>query len=173
MTVAIGVDVGGTKILAGAVNDAGDVLSRRRIATPVHAEMRVAAIVDLVRSLCAEQGLGGVPVGVGAAGLVNLDGVVLYAPNLDWRDAPVRAQLAARLGMPVRVENDAAAATWGEFVAGAATHASVGALMLTVGTGVGGGLVMDGRLIRRRRRVRPSDHPRGRSVVPLWQPRLP
>lgn len=147
-SVAIGVDVGGTKILAGVVDDSGHVLSRQRIPTPVLADDRIDAIIDLVGSLCAEHGLEGAPVGVGAAGLVSLDGVVLYAPNLDWRDAPVRLQLADRLHVPVRVENDATAATWGEFVAGAARRASGGALMLTLGTGVGGGLVMDGRLIR-------------------------
>ncbi|CAN5872723.1 ROK family glucokinase [soil metagenome] len=146
--VAFGLDVGGTNVRAGLVAEDGTIVDRDQIATPRGADARVAALVAIVTALRDRHGVAGLPVGVGAAGLVDLDGVVRYAPNLDWRDAPVRAQLAAALGVEVRVENDAAAAAWGEYRVGAAQHAGGGALMLTIGTGVGGGLIMDDRLIR-------------------------
>lgn len=146
--IAIGLDVGGTKIKAGVVDAAGAVLDRERIGTPSEGSRRMAAMVALVSTLRMRQPVGDLPVGVGAAGLVDLDGVMRYAPNLDWRDAPLRADLEAQLGVDVRVENDAAAAAWGEYCVGAAQDAQRGALMLTVGTGVGGGLISEGRLMR-------------------------
>jgi glucokinase len=145
---AFGVDVGGTNIRAGLVDEAGRIVEQQRTATPDDRRKRLDSMVELVSSVGQHTGVGGLPVGVGAAGLVDLDGVVRYAPNLDWRDAPLRAELADALGVPVIVENDAAAAAWGEYRVGAAQHAEGGALMLTVGTGVGGGLVVDDRLIR-------------------------
>lgn len=145
---AFGIDVGGTNIRAGLVDDEGSILDREQVATPEDGDARMTAMLDLVAVLGKRADVDRLPVGVGAAGLVDLDGVVRYSPNLDWRDAPVRAQLAAALDVDVRVENDAAAAAWGEYRAGAARDVDGGALMLTIGTGVGGGLIMDGRLIR-------------------------
>jgi glucokinase len=145
---AIGLDVGGTKIVAAVVESDGRIVSRRRVGTPVDGDRRTAALIALVHELCGAHDLPQVPVGVGAAGLVDLDGVMRYAPNLDWRDYPLRSVLAEELEAPVRVENDAAAAAWAEYAVGAGRDASGGALMLTLGTGVGGGLVMDGRLVR-------------------------
>lgn len=145
---AVGVDVGGTNVRAGLVDDAGKIVDQERAATPEEGRARFDVIVELVTAVVTRAGAAGVPVGVGAAGLVDLAGVVRYAPNLDWRDAPLRDDLQDALGVRVRVENDAAAAAWGEYVVGAAQHASGGALMLTVGTGVGGGLIMDDRLVR-------------------------
>jgi glucokinase len=145
---AVGVDVGGTNIRVGLVDAAGQIVDQQRTVTPDDGRKRLDSIVELVLSVGERTGVSGLPVGVGAAGLVDLDGVVRYAPNLDWRDAPLRAELADALGVDVNVENDAAAAAWGEYRVGAAQHADGGALMLTVGTGVGGGLVVDDRLIR-------------------------
>lgn len=142
---AVGIDVGGTKILGGLIAGDGVVVRRHLLETPHDAETRTDAIVDLARTLADG---ADVPVGVGVAGLVDLDGVVAFTPNLDWRDAAVQETLARRLGVAVVVENDAAVAAWGEYRVGAAREASGGALMLTIGTGVGGGLVMDRRLIR-------------------------
>lgn len=146
--IAMGVDVGGTKILAAAVDGHGHIIARERFDTPAHGPDRMDAIVDVVRTLCERHDLVAPPVGVGVAGLVDTDGVVRFTPNLDWHDEPVRATLRARLGVHLRVENDAAAAAWGEYRVGAARDATAGALMLTLGTGVGGGLVMDGQLVR-------------------------
>ena len=145
---AIGLDVGGTNIRGGVVRPDGVIVDADRVPTPADAPSRLEAMVAMVRRLGARNAIGAVPVGVGAAGLVDLDGVVRYSPNLDWRDAPVRARLASALGVPVRVENDAAAAAWGEYRTGGGRHATGGALMLTIGTGVGGGLVVDDRLVR-------------------------
>jgi glucokinase len=145
---AIGLDIGGTKIVAAVVDPTGTMLAVQRVETPADGERRTAALVELVRGMCADHSLERTTVGVGAAGLVDLDGVMRYAPNLDWRDYPLRAVLESALGLPVRVENDAAAAAWGEYVVGAGRDAAGGAMMLTVGTGVGGGLVTDGHLMR-------------------------
>jgi glucokinase len=145
---AVGVDVGGTNVRAGLVDATGKIIDQERAATPDDSGQRLQAIVDLVTEVVERTGASGASVGVGAAGLVDLAGVVRYAPNLDWRDAPLQDDLAAALGVVVRVENDAAAAAWGEYRVGAAQHATGGALMLTVGTGVGGGLVMDDHLVR-------------------------
>lgn len=147
--LAVGVDVGGTKIAAGLVAGDGSVVERVRHVTPAD---DVDALLDLIagaaRDLERAHGLQGLPVGVGAAGLIDRDGVVRYAPNIAWRDEPLRARLAERLDRPVVVENDANAAAWGEYRAGAAVHARTSLVMLTVGTGVGGGLVTENRLIR-------------------------
>lgn len=145
---AIGVDVGGTKILGAVVDRDGRVVCRERVPTPHDGDERLIAVCDLVASLRAGQRDRCLPIGVGIAGLVDLAGVVRYCPNLDWRDAPVRAALSERLDTPVLVENDAAVAAWGEYRVGAALDATGGALMLTLGTGVGGGLVAGGRLVR-------------------------
>jgi glucokinase len=146
--VAFGLDVGGTNIRIGLVDADGAIVAHTKVATPANADDRVAAMVDLVTTSRERTGDTDLPVGVGAAGLVDLDGVVRYAPNLDWRDAPLRKQLEDALGTTVLVENDASAAMWGEFCAGAAREVEGGAVMLTLGTGVGGGLVMDGQLRR-------------------------
>lgn len=149
MGLAVGVDVGGTKIAAGLVDDAGAVLARARRATPSgHPDEVVEAIVDLVDELGSEA--QGVPVGLGAAGFVDADRTrVLFAPNLAWRDEPLAEALGARLPVPVVIENDANAAAWAEarFGAGSGRPSVV---CVTVGTGIGGGIVIDGRLQRGR-----------------------
>ncbi|HSK90517.1 MAG TPA: ROK family protein [Euzebyales bacterium] len=145
---AIGLDVGGTKIVAAVVDHRGVILSQRRVDTPGEGERRTGAMVGLVQALCRDHALASPTVGVGAAGLIDLDGAMAYAPNLDWRDYPLRARLEQALGLRVRVENDAAVAAWAEYVVGAGRDAAGGALMITLGTGVGGGLVTDGRLQR-------------------------
>lgn len=143
---AIAVDAGGTKIAAGVVSASGAIGERTRVSTPqVSADAPTEAIVRAVSELGAPADL---PLGVGAAGLVDGAGMVRYAPNLPWRDYPLAAELAARLGRTVVVENDANAAAWGEFSAGAAQDATGSAVMLTIGTGIGGGLIVDDKLSR-------------------------
>jgi glucokinase len=89
-----------------------------------------------------------VAIGVGSAGFVDAErSTVLFAPNLAWRDVPVRDQVAAACGLPVVVENDANAAAWGEFRFGAAEDVEH-MICVTIGTGVGGGLVLGGELYR-------------------------
>ena len=150
MTLAVGVDVGGTKIAAGVVDARGEILRRGRRDTPSESAAAVEdAIADLVAELCTGQGSAGVvAVGIGAAGFVDASGErVVFAPNLAWRDEPLRDEVAARVGLPVVVENDANAAAWAEVRFGAAAGRS-SAVAVTIGTGIGGGIVVGGRLYR-------------------------
>lgn len=144
MGLAVGVDLGGTKIAAGVVDESGAVVASARRDTPAGADAVVDAITDLVGSLQAP----GLPVGIGAAGFVDAGRRnVLFAPNLGWVDVPLAAAVAARVGAPVVLENDANAAAWAEcrFGAGAGVRELV---LITVGTGIGGGIVLDGALVR-------------------------
>lgn len=146
---AVGIDVGGTKIAAGVVDAEGVVLSRLRAVTPPEGGDAVTdAITEVARELWREAGAR-LPVGVGAAGIVDRRGWVRYSPNIaGWRDVPLAERLRAALDAPVTVDNDANVAAWGEHRAGAGREAAGTMLMLTVGTGIGGGLIQDGRLVR-------------------------
>ena len=148
MSLAVGVDIGGTKVAAGLVGEDGAVLDYVRRETPVDVEAISVLVAELATDIQARANVEGLPVGVGAAGLIDLDGVVRYAPNLAWRDYPFRTRLTELLGGPVVVENDASAAAWGEYRAGAGTAARTTLVMLTLGTGVGGGLVVGDSLVR-------------------------
>lgn len=149
MSLAIGVDIGGTKI-AGALVREGVVLERARVETPAEDVDAIAeAVVDVLDQL---QGAAGdqevVGAGIACAGFVDREGeTILFSPNLAWRDEPLRARLAERTDLPVRLENDANAAAWGEFRHGAGReHRTM--TLITVGTGIGGGVVDDGHLLR-------------------------
>jgi glucokinase len=144
--VAVGIDIGGTKLAAGLVAADGTVLERARKETPaLDASAIIDAVADIVEELVGDQR---VPVGVGAAGLIGPGGSVRYAPNIDWVDYPLRSKLADRLAGPVTVDNDANTAAWAEYRCGAGRDAPTSMAMLTLGTGVGGGLVVHGRLVR-------------------------
>ena len=147
MDLTIGVDVGGTKIAAGVVDQQGTVLDRVRVHTPAVTEEAVdEGIVDAVLDLVERHAVIGV--GVAAAGFVDARrSAVRFAPNLPWRDHPLRDLLTARIGLPVVIENDANAAAWGEFRFGAGADTQ-DMILVTVGTGIGGGIVLDGRLLR-------------------------
>ncbi|WP_207891507.1 ROK family protein [Nocardioides jejuensis] len=147
--VWVGVDVGGTKVLAGVVDGAGRITATARRTTPgrrVDAAMVEDALTEAVLEAADGRPLAGV--GVAAAGFVDAAGErVRFAPHLPWLDEPVRSRLAARWGAPVRLENDATAATYGELVLGAARgYGHV--VMVNLGTGLGGGIVIGGRLYR-------------------------
>lgn len=148
--VSIGVDLGGTKILAGLVDDAGMVLATQRRLTPRTDPGDVLAVVaEVVREL-VEGADGEVEaVGLGVPGPVDAQrSIVFFAPNLGWANVPVRGMLEASLGIPVSVENDGNAAAWGEFRFGAAADIDDDVTAVTVGTGIGGGIIVDGRLLR-------------------------
>ncbi len=148
MSVTIGVDVGGTKIAAGVVDAGGGIIDKERVETPaVDADATVQAIVDVTTRL-RDRREGVVGVGISAAGFISADrATVLFAPNMAWRDLPLRDRLEHALGLPVVVENDANAAAWGEFTHGSAKDAD-DLLMVAIGTGVGGGIVAAGGLVR-------------------------
>ncbi|GAB7037947.1 MULTISPECIES: ROK family glucokinase [Catenuloplanes] len=148
MTLTIGVDIGGTKVAGGVVDPHGEVLAQTRRETPADdvAETR-DVIIDVVRELAAGHAI--TAVGIGAAGFVDAGrSTVLFAPNLAWRDEPLQKYISDATGLPVVVENDANVAAWAEFRFGAARHADASMVMFTVGTGIGGGLVTGGRLVR-------------------------
>jgi glucokinase len=147
MNLTVGVDVGGTKIAGGVVDESGQILATaRRVSPATDREAIERNIEDLVAALRVDHDV--VAIGVGAAGFVDSKrSVVMFAPNLAWRDEPLRESLEKRIGLPVVVENDANAAAWGEFTFGAGEDAT-DSLLVTVGTGVGGGIVLNGELHR-------------------------
>lgn len=145
--VAIGIDVGGTKIAGVVVRPDGSQLAYERRPTPADDGQAITdVIVELVETLSRANGMSAVPVGVGAAGMVDTNGTIIYAPNLSWNQFPLREHLTQRLQVPVVVANDANVAVWGEFRVGAAREVRGSVVMLTLGTGVGGGLVVGDRL---------------------------
>lgn len=147
----VGVDIGGTKVVAGVVDGEGKVLERLRTDTPHKSKSPGVVedvIVDLVLQLADRHDVHAV--GVGAAGWVDSDrSRVLFAPHLNWRDEPLRDALSARLRFPVVVENDANAAAWAEWRFGAG-RGEEHMVMLTLGTGIGGAQVRDGFVDRGR-----------------------
>ena len=149
MTLAIGVDVGGTKVAAGVVDEHGTILAKLRRPTPSASAPDVEkTIADLVTELRVDHEV--VAIGIGAAGFVDADrSVVLFAPNLAWRNEPLRSVVGTLVGLPVVVENDANAAAWGEYRFGAG-QGQRDLVCITVGTGIGGGIVLDGALYRGR-----------------------
>jgi glucokinase len=146
---AIGVDIGGTKIAAGVVDDEGRILAQtRRETQPDDAASIDAAIADVYAELSAGFRIGAI--GLAAAGFVAADrSGVLFAPNIAWREYPLRDRVAALIEDKVEivVENDANAAGWAEFRFGAARDVE-DMLTLTIGTGLGGAIVSQGRLVR-------------------------
>ena len=147
MSLTIGVDVGGTKIAGGVVDEQGRVLEELRVESPAQDAAAIEdAIAGLVKRLRVRHEVEAV--GVGAAGYIDsARSKVLFAPNLALRDLDLKAELEERIDIPVVIENDANAAAWGEFRFGAGEDVD-DLVLITVGTGVGGGLVLAGRLYR-------------------------
>ncbi|MBK7723556.1 MAG: ROK family glucokinase [Austwickia sp.] len=168
---AIGIDIGGTKVSGALVRDDGSIRHRLQRVTPhrtTSPDVVLATIVGLVRDLlvAAEQdqhgpspGRSGTStrpdalvsaIGIGAAGWVSSDrATVVFAPHLSWRHEPLQERLAAILELPVFVDNDANAAGWAEWRFGAG-RGEPNLVMITLGTGIGGSLVVDGRIQRGR-----------------------
>src|SRR6478609_40363 len=147
---AIGVDIGGTKIAAGVVDEDGTILAKtRRDTAPDDVAGIDKAIAEVYQELSGSYEVGAM--GVAAAGFVSADrSSVLFAPNIAWRDYPLRQKVQAILGeddVKIVVENDANAAGWAEFRFGAARDVD-DMLLLTVGTGLGGAIVTNGELVR-------------------------
>lgn len=147
MTLAMGVDVGGTKIAAGVVDERGSVVEQTRVPCPAHdpAELQdtIAALVEDFRGRYAVEA-----VGLGAAGFVRADQRgVLFAPNMEFGEGLLADVLQDRLGVPVVIENDGNAAAWGEYRFGAGRGVP-DQLTVAIGTGIGGGLVLGGELYR-------------------------
>jgi glucokinase len=144
---AIGLDVGGTKVTGLLVDEDGKVLARGSSETPATDAEAIMATIFLVAGELRGSGQP-VAIGVGAAGMVDFAaGTMRWAPNLAWSELPIRDLVSEQIHLPCIVDNDANAAAWGEYKFGAAggyRHV----LMVTVGTGIGGGIVADGALYR-------------------------
>ncbi|WP_258359318.1 ROK family protein [Moorella sulfitireducens] len=149
----LGIDLGGTTIKAGVVDGGGRILIKDQVATGAKEGARAVLkrIVDLAGDLLRRQGLKRRDIkaaGIGIPGSVDVgSGVVRLAPNLFWRDFPLRSELEALLGLPVAVDNDAHVAALGEIWQGAGRGFN-SLLMVTIGTGIGSALVIDGRIRR-------------------------
>ncbi|MGI8524289.1 MAG: ROK family protein [Nocardioides sp.] len=145
----VGVDIGGTKVLAAEVGDDGVVVRRALRHTPgrrVEPRLVEDALTQAVHEAAGERPLAAV--GIAAAGLVDAAGErVRFAAHLPWVGEPVRTRLEERWGVPVALDNDATCAALAESELGAARGAS-SALMITLGTGIGGGVLVDGRVVR-------------------------
>lgn len=146
---AIGVDLGGSKVALGILDNEGCLHERRYLDTQVH-EGALAIQERVLAGICALEREGHVPiigVGVGAAGQIHPEtGEVMFAPNLQWRHIPFQANLKNALGLPVKVMNDVRAITRGEWLYGAGKGCE-DLLCIFVGTGIGGGVVSGGRLL--------------------------
>ena len=148
----VGIDLGGTFIKGGIVDDLGHIIIKEQ--TPTESEKgagRVATnIANLAKSLLTKMGLGVDDVeglGMGVPGMIDSkNGNVIYSNNLKWKDFAIAEEVSRQTGLQVKIANDANVATLGEVKFGSA-KAYENAVMLTIGTGVGGGIVADGRLI--------------------------
>ena len=149
MTLTIGVDVGGTKVAGGVVDEHGTVLATNRRDTPAEDPAGTRDTIVEIAAELAAQFPAATAIGIGAAAWIDAAGsTVLFAPNLAWRDEPLRDYVTKAVGLPTVLENDANVAAWAEFRFGAARHADDSMVMITVGTGIGGGIVLNGALWR-------------------------
>jgi glucokinase len=148
MPLTIGIDVGGTKILGGIVDEQGKILAKARRNTPVEGGLALlAAIAEVANELAAQEKV--IAVGLSIAGFVSSDrSTMLATPNIaELNGMQLQHPLENAIKLPVRVENDANAAAWGETVYGAGRGCDH-LMLLTIGTGIGGGIVTNGELYR-------------------------
>ncbi|MFT4299019.1 MAG: ROK family glucokinase [Aeromicrobium sp.] len=145
--LAVGVDIGGTKIAAGVVDEDGRILAQRRRSTPsTDAELVLTAIEEITAELRSEYPVKAV--GIGAAGFIDVSqSTVVFSPHLAWRNEPLRDRVARRTKLPVLVDNDANACAWAEWRFGAAQN-EPDVVAVTLGTGIGGAVVIDGQPYR-------------------------
>lgn len=151
MKYYVGIDLGGTNIVAGVVNEDYKIISKAKTPTsrPRPAEAILMSCAQVVKEAVQNAGLSLndiESIGIGSPGIVDGDkGVVEYSNNLDFYNVPVGEILERELGKKVFAENDANAAAYGEFIAGSA-KGSRNAVCITLGTGVGGGIIIDGKI---------------------------
>lgn len=147
----VGVDMGGTKTLAAVVDADGNILSTAKIQT--QAKSKTSIVIDRIAE-CIREAIDNAPVdtnsieavGIGAPGPLDPDtGVVIFAPNLGWKNVPLKTELETRVNIPTFVDNDVNVGTLGEhtFGAGRSVKDLVG---IFVGTGIGGGIILNGKL---------------------------
>lgn len=144
---SIGIDIGGTKIAGALVSDSGEILAEDRVATEAgDSEAIIEAVVSMIERLAVGRTVSAA--GVAAPGFIDSQqSTVYYTPNINWRNEPLRDRLLERLDLDITIDNDANAAGWAEYRFGAGRNLS-DMTMLTIGTGVGGAIVSQGRLFR-------------------------
>ncbi|MBQ7153960.1 MAG: ROK family protein [Synergistaceae bacterium] len=153
MAYYIGVDIGGTNLKAGVVSEAGEIAGEASVPTGADRPQDVVLedIISAVRSSieAAKVDMKDIRgIGMGSPGMIEPDkGIVIYNNNLGWKDFHIGEKMSAVFGIPARLENDADAAALGEVVAGSAKGAK-SAMIITLGTGVGSGYVLDGKIFR-------------------------
>ena len=145
--LAIGIDIGGTKIASGVVDQDGVIIEKLRRETPSTNPAEVLnAIADIAETFRRNHHIHSI--GIGAAGFVDAtQSTVQFSPHLAWRNEPLRDAVFRRTGLPVLVDNDANASGWAEWRFGAAQNES-DLVLITLGTGIGGALVIDGQTYR-------------------------
>ena len=145
---AVGIDIGGTKIAGALVDESGVILKELRVPSPIDdSGQMVEAIASVIDQLTGDSQIVGV--GVAAAGFLSVDREIMYhAPNIAaWRNEPLKSRIESKTSYPVLLENDANAAGWAEFRFGAGKDVQ-SMIMLTIGTGVGGAIISEGRLLK-------------------------
>jgi glucokinase len=143
---AVGIDIGGTKIAALRISAEGEIHAGTVIPTPANDQSEAWPAIEAAAAEVMDDGV--VAIGVGMAGLIDVrSGVLLSTPNLVWRHLSLSEGLVAKYGLPVTVNNDATSAAWAESRLGA-SRGRADSLFVGVGTGIGGGIVSGGRLIR-------------------------
>ena len=146
-----GIDLGGTNIKAGIVDEQQHIIAEASVPTNVERPYQeiIRDMAELVKTLLKQKGIGETQlksIGIGSPGTIDaVHGVVLYSNNFGWENVPLTEQLKKYFSCPIAVSNDANCAALGEVKAGAARHAK-NAILLTLGTGVGGGIILDGKV---------------------------
>ncbi|MCL5674502.1 MAG: ROK family protein [Candidatus Omnitrophica bacterium] len=148
MKRAIGLDLGGTFIKVGLVQETGEIIKKAQFPTKADEGKKETVIQQMKNAVSSvwEQGINGI--GIGTPGVVDNEGVVFEAPNLPgWNNLQLKKIFEERFKVPVVVENDVNSITWGEYLFGAGKGCRT-IICLTLGTGVGGGMVIHGKLFR-------------------------
>jgi glucokinase len=150
MSYSIGVDIGGTNIAAGVVDEHFDIVEKMSVKTGKERpyEQVIEDIAALINTLADKYGKENITdVGLGCPGTCDVDnGILVYSNNLNWHNVNLKGDTERLTGLPAYIENDANAAAFGEYVRGAAKQAD-SAVVITLGTGVGSGIITDGRLL--------------------------
>lgn len=146
MKYYIGIDIGGTSIKSGVLDESGKILLTKKCPTKSGADSVISDIIGLVKGLLAESGKKVEGVGIGCPGLINSEnGEVVYSNNLYWKNVPLKKSIEEALNLPVFITNDANAAALGEYFCGAGKKYK-SMVLITLGTGVGAGIVVNGKL---------------------------
>jgi len=151
---AIGIDLGGTNIKAGIVDRKGTVIHRLLTKTNYNADSQTIInqifklIDEIIQNACIKKA-DVIGIGLGSPGLIDKKGeIIIFSPNLpQWRNVPIKLLITEKFDKPCVLENDANAAAWGEKWAGAGKNSN-SLVMLTIGTGIGGGIIIDNKLWR-------------------------